>query len=90
MAERALTEVEVANALGFSRFTHFQSALKKGLVPGPDFVFPDGPRWSETRVDAWLNGDVARMKVWAEEKRLVERLERGDNAPPPRARKAGR
>lgn len=84
--DRALTEVEVAHRLGFGRFRDFQTARKKGLVPEPDLHLQDGDRWSETHFEAWLSGDAERWRLQAEQDRLVERLERGENAPPPRAR----
>lgn len=81
---RALSEVDAAAKLGFRRFRDFTRAVRRGAVPGPDRQLPDGPRWSETALDAWLSGELDGRSLGDEERQLIEELE-GAAHPPLRA-----
>lgn len=72
---RALTEIEAAALAGFRRWRDFLRARRLGLFPRPDLELPDGPRWSETRLRAWIDGrnpDAASSR----EEAIVGRIER--------------
>lgn len=73
MPDAALTEVEAAAVLRFRRFRAFQRALKQGVIPRPDIILPDGPRWSQTRLDRWLAGDPSPATLDAEEQEAIRR-----------------
>jgi hypothetical protein len=73
-AARALTEIEAAALTGFRRWRDFSRARRQGLFPAPDLELPDGPRWSETRLEAWVRGDLSRPTVSDEERMLLRRL----------------
>lgn len=72
---RALTEVEAAHKLGFKLFREFAAAIDSGHVPRADVDLPDGPRWSETRLDEFLRGELDGRSLSAEERRLIGRME---------------
>jgi hypothetical protein len=73
MPDAALTEVQAADRLGFRRWRDFARALRVGAIPRPDVTLPDGPRWSQTRLDRWLAGDPSPATLDAEEQEAIRR-----------------
>lgn len=69
-----LTEVATAVRLGFGQFRHFQRALRKGRILQPDFIFSDGPRWSEASLERWLSGPVDEQSLETERRAHVAAL----------------
>lgn len=88
--DAGLTEIAVAHKIGFRRWRDFARALREGRVPAPDHVLPDGPRWSETRLDAWLRGDLTGASLEREQQRLIERLAHGVKTKAPGPQRAPR
>jgi len=80
---RLLTEIETAHLAGFRRFRDFRRALREGRFPQPDVELPDGPRWSEARLRAWIDGRPDPRTIEAEERSLIERLQRRAREAPP-------
>lgn len=87
---RAFNEIEVAYLLNYESWRDFQKARKAGFVPRESFHTPGGPRWSETSLAPLLRPDGDELTVAIEEKKIIERLDRGDTAPLPRQGKARR
>ena len=75
--EFALTEVQVADRIGFSRFKDFTRSLKQGLIPAPSKQLPDGPRWSEKAIRAWLDEQDNPRSLADEENALIRRIQSG-------------
>ena len=72
MTPRLLTEIQAANLAGFRRFRDFSRAVKGGQFPAPSLELPDGPRWSESALARWIDGDGRNLS--AEEEKLIGRF----------------
>lgn len=87
---RVYTEIEVAYALGFKTIREFQKAQKDGYVPPPDYRYPDGDRWLNATLDPLLNPDGEARRLATSEQKIIDRIRRGENAPPPPSKTARR
>lgn len=71
---RALPEIEAAYLAGFANWRDFRLALRRGTFPQPDRMMPDGPRWSEETLQAWLRGKELIRRGSDHEQDLIDRL----------------